>query len=322
LTDNLDSGDQAESVAKSGPIEARQVAIGGQLLQVAVRHGDGSGPPLLLFNGIGANWELAKPFLEALTSTTAIIFDVPGVGGSPRPLLPYRPSTLARLAAALVAELGYSEIDVAGVSWGGGIAQQFAHQYPKLCRRLVLAATAPGFTMVPASPSVLWKMATPRRYTDKGYMNRIAAEIYGGSFRDDPSLIGQHAAAMHGGRSLGYLYQLLAMSGWSSLPWLWSLPQPTLVLMGRDDPLVPPINGQILASLIPNAELRMIEDGHLFIVTRPAETAALIEAFLVDASRHVEPSSPLSRLAGWVGDIVSTLGGRRDTHAQQTGRKS
>jgi len=322
LTDNLDSGDRAESVAKSGAIETRQVAIGGQLLQVALRHGDGSAPPLLLFNGIGANWELAKPFLEALTSTTAIIFDVPGVGGSPRPLLPYRPSTLARLAAALVAELGYTEIDVAGVSWGGGIAQQFAHQYPKLCRRLVLAATAPGFTMVPASPSVLWKMATPRRYTDKGYMNRIAADIYGGSFRDDPSLIGQHAAAMHGGRSLGYLYQLLAMSGWTSLPWLWSLPQPTLVLMGRDDPLVPPINGQILTSLIPNAELRMIEDGHLFIVTRPAETAALIEAFLADASRHVEPSSPLSRLAGWVGNIVSMFGGRRDTHAQQTGRKS
>ncbi|HEY0910258.1 MAG TPA: alpha/beta fold hydrolase, partial [Bradyrhizobium sp.] len=125
-------------------IEVRQIVIGGQSLQVAIRHSSGQQqPPLLLFNGIGANWELAKPFLEALTNTTAIIFDVPGVGGSPRPLLPYRPSTLARLAAALMAELGYTEIDVAGVSWGGGIAQQFAHQYPKLCRRLVLAATAP-----------------------------------------------------------------------------------------------------------------------------------------------------------------------------------
>jgi len=34
--------------------------IDGQLLQVAIRHNSGSGPPLLLFNGIGANWELAK----------------------------------------------------------------------------------------------------------------------------------------------------------------------------------------------------------------------------------------------------------------------
>jgi pimeloyl-ACP methyl ester carboxylesterase len=165
LTDHLANGDRVETTANLAAIEVRQVTIDGQLLQVAVRHGGGSGLPLLLFNGIGANWELAKPFLEALTSTTAIIFDVPGVGGSPRPMLPYRPSTLARLAAGLVAELGYAEIDVAGVSWGGGIAQQFAHQYPKLCRRLVLAATAPGFTMVPASPSVLWKVPDDRRRT-------------------------------------------------------------------------------------------------------------------------------------------------------------
>ena len=313
MSDNLASSDKAEPVvfATPGAIENRQVTIDGQLLQVAIRHGEANRPPLLLFNGIGANWELAKPFLEALTTTTAVIFDVPGVGGSPRPLLPYRPSRLARLAAGLVTALGYAQVDVAGVSWGGGIAQQFAHQYPKLCRRLVLAATAPGVTMVPASPSVLWKMATPRRYTDKDYMNRIAADIYGGAFRFDPSVIGRHADAMHGARNLGYLYQLLAMAGWTSLPWLWSLPQPTLVLMGSDDPLVPPINGRILAGLIPNAELRMIDDGHLFMVTRPAETAAIIESFLTDESRQVGPSSRLSRATDRLGNLNPTSEGGR-----------
>ena len=270
--------------AEPGEIKVRQISIRGQSLRVAVRHGTAGRPPLLLFNGVGANWELAKPFLDALTDTTAIIFDVPGVGGSPPPAVPYRPSTLARLAADLVAELNFSEIDVAGVSWGGGIAQQFAHQYSTLCRRLVLAATSPGAIMVPARPSVLWKMATPRRYTDKDYMDRVAPEIYGGAFRENPSLIGSHASAMHGARNLGYFYQLLAMTGWTSLPWLWSLPQPTLVLMGSDDPLVPVINGRILARLIPNATLRLIDDGHLFMVTRPGETAATIEAFLASQS--------------------------------------
>lgn len=307
LTDNPTAGNRVET---PGAIEARRITVGSQLLEVAIRHGDGSGLPLLLFNGIGANWELAKPFLEALTTTTAVIFDIPGVGGSPTPLLPYRPSTLARLAAGLMAELGHTEIDVAGVSWGGGIAQQFAYQYPKLCRRLVLAATAPGFTMVPASPSVLWKMATPRRYTDKGYMNRVAADIYGGAFRYDPALIGQHATAMRGAGRLGYFYQLLAMAGWTSLPWLWSLPQPTLVLMGSDDPLVPPINGHMLSGLIPNAELQMVEDGHLFLVTRPAETAALIEAFLAGEARQAQPSA-LSRAARRVMNLVGTTGGGR-----------
>ena len=290
---------------------SRQIAIGGQSLHVAIKHGSGREPPLLLFNGIGANWELARPFLEALTSTTAIIFDIPGVGGSPRPLLPYRPSTLARLAAGLVAELSYAEVDAAGVSWGGAIAQQFAHQYPKLCRRLVLAATAPGATMVPASLSVLWKMATPRRYIDKDYMGKVAPDIYGGAFRKDPSAIASHADAIHGARNLGYFYQLLAMAGWTSLPWLWSLPQPTLVLMGSDDPLVSPINGQILARLIPNAELRMIDDGHLFMVTRPAETAGLIEAFLADETKRVEPQADLlSRLVSGTRRLFLTQKGR------------
>jgi pimeloyl-ACP methyl ester carboxylesterase len=153
-------------------------------------------------------------------------------------------------------------------------------------------------------------MATPRRYTDKDYMNRIAADIYGGAFRDDPSLIGRHAAAMHGTRNIGYLYQLLAMAGWTSLPWLWSLPQPTLVLMGSDDPLVPPINGHILAGLI-RMPSSTIDDGHLFMMTRPRQTAALIEAFLADESRQVEPSSLLSRTANGLRDIVPTSEGGR-----------
>ena len=265
-------------------VEARTMLVGDQKLMVAIKRDTSTRPPLLLFNGIGANWELAGPFLEALTDTTAIIFDLPGVGGSPLSALPYRPSSIARLSARLVADLGYDRIDVAGVSWGGGMAQQLAHQYPALCRRLVLAATSPGAIMVPGTPSAVLKLATPRRYFDRDYMRKSAPEIYGGAFKKDPSLIDRHADAMSGARGLGYLYQLLAMAGWSSLPWLWTLRQPTLVLMGRDDPLVPIVNGRILARLISKARLEIIDDGHLFMVMRPRETAERIEKFLSEAA--------------------------------------
>src|ERR1700746_2006855 len=67
-------------------------------------------------------------------------------------------------------QLGHETFDVAGVSWGGAMAQQIAHQCPKNVRRLILAATAPGVTMVPGRPSVLMKMASPRRYADPGYI--------------------------------------------------------------------------------------------------------------------------------------------------------
>ena len=195
--------------------ETRLIWVGDQKLMVAIKYGVSSRPPLLVFNGIGANWQLAEPFLDALTDTTAIVFDLPGVGGSPLPTLPYRPSGIARLGARLVADLGYDQVDVAGVSWGGGVAQQFAHQYPGICRRLVLAATSPGAIMVPGRLGAVLKMATPRRYWDKDYMRRNAPDIYGGAFKKDPSLIGRHADAMSGAPGLGYLYQLLAMVGWS-----------------------------------------------------------------------------------------------------------
>lgn len=267
-------------IASSGEMEIKVFDVDGQLLRTGIRRGTSDRPPLMMFNGIGANLELARPFMENLSDTTGIIFDVPGVGGSPMPGFPYRPSTLARLAKRLGEMLGYEQMDISGVSWGGGLAQQFAFQYPGVCRKLILAATAPGFTMIPGTPSVLSKMASPKRYTDPGYMKSIASEIYGGAFRNDPMLIAQHATAMKGATQGGYMLQLLAMVGWTSLPWLWMLRQPTLIMAGEDDPLVPLINAKLMHSMIPNSRLEVMEDGHLFLVTQPVESARLIESFL------------------------------------------
>jgi len=254
--------------------------VGGQTLRVGIRPGDKSRTPLLLFNGIGANIELVEPFLESLDGPEAIIFDVPGVGGSPAPGLPYRPWTLARLSAQLLDQLGYDHVDVLGVSWGGAIAQQFAFQQAKRCRRLILAATSPGHLMVPGKLAVLLKMASPRRYRDPAYMGRIAGDIYGGRMRNSPELVQKHMRHVRWSSDYGYYLQLMAGIGWSSLPWLGFLRQPTLVMAGKDDPIVPLANGRIMAKLIPDARLVTLEDGHLFLLTSAQESAQLITEFL------------------------------------------
>jgi poly(3-hydroxyalkanoate) depolymerase len=277
---NLKRAVMTEDDSDSDKVEVRTIEVGTQSLRVAIRRGPKGRPPLLIFNGIGASLELAKPFMRALKRTQAIIFDVPGVGGSPKPPGPYRPSTIARLAERLLSQLGHRRVDVAGVSWGGGLAQQFAHQHYAMCRKLVLAATSPGAIMVPGSPRVLWKMATPRRYLDRDFMRRVAPEIYGGEFRRKPELVDGLSEAMSGASQIGYAYQILAMAGWTSLPWLWTLKQPTLILAGRDDPIVPLANGRLMARLIPDSRLEILDDGHLFMVTRPVETAAIVEKFL------------------------------------------
>jgi len=188
---------------------------------------------------------------------------------------------LAKLIDRMLTQLGYhGPVDVLGVSWGGGLAQQFARSHPARCRRLVLAATSPGFLMVPGSPLVLLKMFNPRRYGDSGYLMRIAPDLYGGEVRRNPQLMQAHSANLRKPHWLGYLYQQMALWGWSSLPWLWRLPQPTLVMAGNDDPLVPLINARILAGLIPNAQLEVFDDGHLFLMSNADKSARLIREFL------------------------------------------
>ncbi|KWR76683.1 poly(3-hydroxyalkanoate) depolymerase [Cupriavidus sp. IDO] len=265
----------------AGHMHVQTVDLDGQQLRVGIRPGSDAGPPLLIFNGIGANLELLEPFVDALAGVEVIIFDVPGAGGSPAPLMPYRFSNLCVLADRLLSHLGYAgQVDTLGVSWGGALAQEFARLYPRRCRRLVLAATSPGVIMVPGSLSVLSKMIGVRRYTDPQYLRRVGADLYGGAFRDDPSLLDEHGRHMQPPRGRGYLYQLLAAWGWSSLPWLGALTQPTLVMHGVDDPIVPLINARILAARIPQSELHVLEDGHLFLVTGPEKAACVIGGFL------------------------------------------
>jgi len=264
-----------------GIMETRTVDLDGQLVRVGVRHGSDASPPLLIFNGIGANLELVEPFVEALGDVGVIIFDVPGVGGSPVPFAPYRFSTLCVLTDKLLERLGHDgPVDVLGVSWGGALAQQFARQYPERCRRLILASTSAGVLMIPARLSVLSKLIGPRRYTDPAYLQQVGPEIYGGAYRRDPELLKEHSRHIQPPRGRGYLYQLMAAWGWTSLHWLCTLPQTTLVMHGNDDPIVPLSNAKILAARIRQAVLYVIDDGHLFLITRAKDVAPVVRRFL------------------------------------------
>jgi len=115
--------------------------IGGRILRVAMREGNPAWQPLLLCNGFGARLEMLQPFVDALDPQRAIIrFDMPGLGGSPAPVLPYHLTTVAPLLEGLLDQLGHERADVLGISWGGGLAQQFALWLPKLRRPTLILA--------------------------------------------------------------------------------------------------------------------------------------------------------------------------------------
>ena len=262
------------------------IAVLGQQIRVSVRWG--SGIPLVLCNGIGASLEVLDPFVAQLApDTTVVRFDVPGTGGSPDSPFPYRFPYLAAALGKLLKKIGIidpragrSQVDILGLSWGGGLAQQFAFQNPYRCRRLILVSTGTGSLMVPGKPSVLAKMLTPRRFLDHHYAATIAPEIYGGSARSQPMMIKQvFDRQLMAGSRVGYLHQLIAGAGWTSLFMLPLIRQPTLIVAGTDDPIIPPVNAKIMNRLLPNAALHFHDGGHVEIITDAVEQARLIEEF-------------------------------------------
>jgi pimeloyl-ACP methyl ester carboxylesterase len=247
----------------------RSITVGSQLLDVRglrVRiRVEGDGDAVLLLNGLTRPVESWRPFAESLRGRTVISFDAPGVGGSPTPILPLSISSLATLAAAVLDEAGVERADVLGFSHGGAVAQQLAAQAPARVRGLVLVSTSCGVGATAAGSSA---MSASRKASDA---------------RSWPSP-----------DAVGALWHSLAISSWSSIPFLGAIRAPTLVVCGSRDRVVPPANSTLLARRIPDAELVMLPAGHDLQRRGPADAlAARVTEFLT--TERVLGALPLDR---------------------------
>ena len=270
--------------------DTRLITVGTQTVRIAeggARHGART---LLVFNGIGASVETLAPFMAAFEHTRVLTFDVPGVGASPAPLLPYRMREVARLATGVLDAFDVAQADVFGVSWGGAAAQEFAIRQRARCRSLTLAATNAGMVMVPGSPAVLLRLLSPRRYLDPSYLMRVGGKLYGGLLRTEREVLRIHSHALRGPSQRGYFYQLLATVGWTSWHRLHRVTVPALVLMGRDDPIVPPVNGRILAAAFATGDGRDHRLRPSLRAHTPARDRAARRA-LHRRRRHVRPDA-------------------------------
>ncbi|MDQ3466237.1 MAG: alpha/beta hydrolase [Actinomycetota bacterium] len=223
--------------------EGDLVDVDGRRMRVRV---EGEGPPLLLLNGLTRPLESWETVTRALTGRTVVRFDAPGVGSSPTPRLPLSMSALARLAVSVLDAVGLDDADVLGFSYGGAVAQQLAVDAPERVRRLVLVSTSCGIGATPADQGAL-----------RGLLPRPAAHPW--PWPD----------------SVGTLWRILAISCWSSIPFLGAIRVPTIVVCGARDRMVPATNSALLARRIPGARLVVLPAGH--DLQRAGQAGSLVE---------------------------------------------
>jgi poly(3-hydroxyoctanoate) depolymerase len=266
--------------------QLRQVQAGPHSATVSIREVASDAPPLLMLHGVGLEYQRWGRTRELLNRTT-VACDVRTEHLGPRPSM----RTFAKFTSELLVGLDMPRVDVIGLSWGGMAAQQLVHDYPAQVRRLVLVSTSPGFIGVPTRPSSMKMLMSTHRSEDR--LPELVRTLYSGDFVENPALA-HELGLIRTIDEVAYRRQLRALLGWTSSPWLPSLRKKTLILHAENDPVIPYPNAVLMRLLIRGASLKKISGGgHLFVLTRPESSAALINEFLDRSDEATRPSSAL-----------------------------
>jgi pimeloyl-ACP methyl ester carboxylesterase len=243
----------------------------------------GSGEPLLLIMGMsGTALHWGEPFLAELRREfEVIVFDHRGVGASTQLHGPVTIAQMAEDASGLLSAIGIDSAHVLGISMGGMIAQELALAHPGQIRTLTLGCTyCGGEGSALAAPEVMQRLGAAMMSGDRQLALRVAWEInVSAQFAADADAYARFLAISEQ-RAVAVpvvMAQLQACTAHDTRERLAGLQTDTLVIHGSADQLLPALNGRLIASLIPGAELEMLEDiGHLFFWERPQYAAELI----------------------------------------------
>jgi 3-oxoadipate enol-lactonase len=244
----------------------------------------GAGPRLLFLNGTGTTLANSGPLIDLFAPAFDVVaFEQRGLGESSLPSGPYGMADLAADALALTRHLGWDRFRLAGISFGGMVAQELAVTAPERIERLALLCTSPG-----GAGGSSYPLDT---LTDLPLEERAAISAAIVDTRFTPEWLAAHdgdralvqALAQHFAQEKpaevlqGEAYQLGARKHHDVFDRLPRITCPTLVACGSTDGIAPAVNGAAIAAQIPGATLRTFEGGHLFFVQDPAAFPAVIE---------------------------------------------
>ncbi|MEY4577957.1 MAG: hypothetical protein RL701_2660 [Pseudomonadota bacterium] len=257
----------------------------------------GQGPALLLIHGIGDSSDTWSEIIPRLAQNyTVIAPDLLGHGRSDKPRADYSVAAYANGMRDLLKLLNIERVTVIGHSLGGGVAMQFAYQYPTLCERLVLASSggvcadvSPLLRIAAAPNSELLMpllMNKPARTVTRWFVNmmrRVNSDI--GIDADD--LMRVVDALPDPASRRAFLRTLRSVVDWRGQA-ITMLDRcyltgrvPILLVWGARDAVIPMRHGQIARLAMPGSKLEIFEGaGHFPFRTDPDRFIALLEDFL------------------------------------------
>ena len=233
----------------------------------------GAGRRLLFFNGSGSTIDNTGPMIDLYRARfEVLVHDQRGLGRSEVPPGPYSMKDYAADALALLDRMGWSSCRVVGTSFGGMVAQEFAVTAPERVERLALVCTSPGGAGGSSHP--LHELAAlDEAERNEAMLSLLDARFTAGYLAehpDDRALVAMMAARRGAGadpeRRRGELEQLMARTTHDVTDRLPRITCPTLVAAGRYDGIAPVTNSEAIAARIPDAELRVYEGGHIFLL--------------------------------------------------------
>ncbi|WP_231496167.1 alpha/beta fold hydrolase [Nocardioides sp. URHA0032] len=264
----------------------------------------GSGPAVLLLHGLGCDHTTWESVIETLARRyTVIAPDLLGHGQSDKPRADYTLGGFANGMRDLLTVLGIDKATVIGHSFGGGVAMQFAYQFPERTERLMLVASgglgpdvSPAIRAIstPGFRQVMSVLTLPGiRHAGKAGLRALSAtglsltrdldevaEIYD-TFRDPQA---RHAVRHVVRAVVDWQGQIVTMADRAYL----TEAMPMWVVWGRNDRVIPVRHANAAAQLAPNARVEVIPDsGHFPHKDHPQRFARIVNDFI----RTTEPAS-------------------------------
>jgi pimeloyl-ACP methyl ester carboxylesterase len=245
----------------------------------------GAGEPVLLIQGMsGTHLAWGEPFLGALGDDLDVVaYNHRGVGESSPQEAPFTIAELADDADGLLGALGWESAHVVGISMGGMVAQELALRHPERIRTLTLGCTYPGGAEGRlADPALIQELAGALLSGDRELALRtgFAANLSAAHVADEANWAPFHAMATALPVPVPLIMlQMQSVMGHDTSARLGSIEAPTLVIHGTEDRMLPVRNGEVIARLIPDARLEVLDGvGHMFWWEQPERSAALVRS--------------------------------------------